>query len=121
MMEAEHIQILQMALDTFASTVHDSFGERVLQDVFVPSSECMGRMIQMEDENTHIIFEIQNTLEETQEAGKAIESGWEESGECMGRMIQKEDESSKSIIENNKSLEETHAPSDTKESGEEGL
>lgn len=76
-MAAEYIQILRVAMQNFTSNVHDSFGERVVQDVFEPSDECLGKMYQLEEENSKIISEIQISLEETQEAGKNNESCWE--------------------------------------------
>jgi len=77
-MSSEYLQILQEARQIFADGVHDSFGQKILQDVFDTSAECMGHMSQMEDENSNIIAEIRSTLAATQEVGQSIASGWGE-------------------------------------------
>ena len=72
-MDEEYMSILQDAMSRFADTVHDQFGQKVLEDVFQPSMECVGRMFHLDEENRKAIAEIRMILDESREIGESAE------------------------------------------------
>lgn len=72
-MDEEYMSILQNAMSRFADTVHDQFGQKVLEDVFQPSLECVGRMFHLDEENQKSIAEIRMILEASRENAESVE------------------------------------------------
>ena len=72
-MDDEYMSILQNAMSRFADTVHDQFGQKVLEDIFQPSMECVGRMFHLDEENQKAISEIRMILDSNQENEESAE------------------------------------------------